>query len=90
MNELGQLIARRIALTGPISVADFMAEALRHPRLGYYRRAVALGAGGDFVTAPEISLMFGEILGGKSVEDALASAHTKAVQTFKEFGAKGE
>jgi multiple sugar transport system substrate-binding protein len=34
--------------------------------------------------------MFGEILGGKSVEDALASAHAKAVQTFKEFGAKGE
>lgn len=34
--------------------------------------------------------MFGEILGGKSPEDALASAHTKAVQTFKEFGAKGE
>ncbi len=34
--------------------------------------------------------MFGEILGGKSVEDAVASAHTKAVQTFKEFGAKGE
>ena len=34
--------------------------------------------------------MFGEILGGKSPEDALASAHAKAVQTFKEFGAKGE
>jgi multiple sugar transport system substrate-binding protein len=34
--------------------------------------------------------MFGEILGGKSVEDALASAHQRAVQTFKEFGAKGE
>jgi hypothetical protein len=34
--------------------------------------------------------MFGEILGGKSVEDALASGHAKAVQTFKEFGAKGE
>jgi multiple sugar transport system substrate-binding protein len=34
--------------------------------------------------------MFGEILGGKSVEDALASGHNKAVQTFKEFGAKGE
>jgi multiple sugar transport system substrate-binding protein len=34
--------------------------------------------------------MFGEILGGKPVEDALASAHAKAVQTFKEFGAKGE
>ena len=34
--------------------------------------------------------MFGEILGGKSVEDGLASAHARAVQTFKEFGAKGE
>ena len=37
MSELGRLIARRIALTGPISLADFMAEALGHPRLGYYR-----------------------------------------------------
>jgi multiple sugar transport system substrate-binding protein len=34
--------------------------------------------------------MFGEILGGKSVEDTLASAHDRAVRTFKEFGAKGE
>jgi len=63
LNELGRLIARRIALTGPIPVADFMAEALGHPRLGYYRRAPALGAPGDFITAPEISQMFGELLG---------------------------
>ena len=40
-SELGRLIARRIALTGPISVADFMAEALGHPRLGYYRQRAA-------------------------------------------------
>lgn len=62
-SELGRLIARRIALTGPISIADFMAEALGHPRLGYYRRAMPLGAAGDFTTAPEISQMFGELLG---------------------------
>ena len=62
-SELGRLIARRIALTGPISIADFMAEALGHPRLGYYRKALAVGAAGDFITAPEVSQMFGELLG---------------------------
>jgi NADH dehydrogenase [ubiquinone] 1 alpha subcomplex assembly factor 7 len=63
ITELGRLIARRIALTGPISIADFMAEALGHPRLGYYRAALPVGAAGDFTTAPEISQMFGELLG---------------------------
>jgi len=60
---LGRLIARRIALTGPITVAEFMAEALGHPTLGYYRRAPAVGGAGDFITAPEISQMFGELVG---------------------------
>jgi len=70
--ELGRLIARRIALTGPISLADFMAEALGHPRLGYYRRALPVGAAGDFTTAPEISQMFGELLGAWLAERWLA------------------
>ena len=72
ISELGRLIARRIALTGPISVADFMAEALGHPRLGYYRRARPLGAAGDFTTAPEISQMFGELIGAWLAERWLA------------------
>jgi NADH dehydrogenase [ubiquinone] 1 alpha subcomplex assembly factor 7 len=62
-SALGRLLARRIALTGPMSIADFMTEALGHPRLGYYRRALPVGAAGDFTTAPEVSQMFGELLG---------------------------
>jgi NADH dehydrogenase [ubiquinone] 1 alpha subcomplex assembly factor 7 len=72
MSELARLIAHRMALTGPISVADFMAEALGHPRLGYYRRARPIGAAGDFTTAPEISQMFGELVGAWLAERWLA------------------
>lgn len=80
MTELGGLIARRIALTGPISLADFMAEALGHPRLGYYRRAVPVGAAGDFTTAPEISQMFGELIGAWLAERWLAMGRPAPVR----------
>ncbi|TWB35843.1 class I SAM-dependent methyltransferase [Nitrospirillum pindoramense] len=56
-------LIHRIGREGPLRLSTFMAEALGHPTLGYYTTRDPLGAGGDFTTAPEISQMFGELLG---------------------------
>ena len=63
MTALAGILAARIAAAGPMSLADYMAECLLHPRHGYYTTRPPFGAEGDFITAPEISQMFGELLG---------------------------
>ncbi|MGR3593812.1 MAG: class I SAM-dependent methyltransferase [Limimaricola soesokkakensis] len=63
MTALREILLRRIAATGPISIAEYMTECLLHPVHGYYTTRDPLGSGGDFTTAPEISQMFGELLG---------------------------
>ena len=60
---LARHICAQIRRRGPMSVAEFMALALTHPQWGYYMRRPALGARGDFITAPEISQIFGELVG---------------------------
>jgi NADH dehydrogenase [ubiquinone] 1 alpha subcomplex assembly factor 7 len=63
VTALLDLLRRRIAIDGPLTVAQYMAEALGHPRHGYYIKRDPLGAAGDFTTAPEISQVFGELIG---------------------------
>lgn len=63
MSRLRDEIAALIAAEGPISVARYMELALGHPKLGYYVTRDPLGRAGDFITAPEISQMFGELIG---------------------------
>jgi SAM-dependent MidA family methyltransferase len=60
---LAALIRDRIAAEGPLQLDASMALCLGHPTLGYYTTRDPLGAAGDFTTAPEISQMFGELLG---------------------------
>ncbi|MCB1418757.1 MAG: SAM-dependent methyltransferase [Notoacmeibacter sp.] len=62
MSALKDRLLARIALTGPMSVADYFAACLFDPAHGYYTTRDPFGVEGDFTTAPEISQMFGELL----------------------------
>jgi len=63
MTALAEDLAALIASEGPIPVDRYMALALSHPRHGYYMTRDPFGAAGDFITAPEISQVFGELMG---------------------------
>ncbi len=66
--SLLERLRAEIEASGPISVAEYMHRCLNDPRDGYYATRPALGDQGDFITAPLISQMFGELLGLWAVE----------------------
>jgi len=63
MTDLLDILRRQIQLNGPMTVAAYMKLCLAHPEHGYYRKKDPFGPRGDFTTAPEISQMFGELIG---------------------------
>lgn len=76
--ELEHRLRRLIRAMGPIDLATFMALALADPKDGYYAAKVAIGPEGDFVTAPEVSQIFGELL-GLALADAWQAAGSPPV-----------
>ncbi len=63
MTPLGEILAARIRAHGPMRLDEYMQACLLHPEHGYYTTREPFGTAGDFTTAPEISQMFGEVLG---------------------------
>ncbi|SFS65632.1 SAM-dependent methyltransferase, MidA family [Sulfitobacter marinus] len=63
MSDLLDHIKAQIRANGPMRIDEYMATCLLHPTMGYYTTGDPFGVQGDFTTAPEISQMFGEMIG---------------------------
>lgn len=81
--SLRECITREIREKGSIDVASFIAHALYHPQQGYYATHNPIGPQGDFITAPEMTQVFGEILGAQIAYHAVSTGMTGPIQLIE-------
>ena len=82
---LREIITAQISAQGPMRLDDYISMCLLHPEHGYYTTRTPFGTQGDFITAPEISQMFGELI-GLSLATAWLDQGAPATFTFAELG----
>ncbi|KIN73679.1 class I SAM-dependent methyltransferase [Sulfitobacter guttiformis] len=83
--SLRDIISAQILAQGPMRIDDYMSICLLHPVHGYYTTHMPFGTAGDFITAPEISQMFGELV-GLSLAQAWLDQGAPATFTLAELG----
>ncbi|XP_060907464.1 protein arginine methyltransferase NDUFAF7, mitochondrial isoform X1 [Labrus mixtus] len=82
-------LTSKIKATGPITVAEYMREVLTNPVTGYYVRNNMLGPDGDFITSPEISQIFGELIGVWILSEWMGAGQPKQLQLVELGPGKG-
>lgn len=85
LSTLSGQLKKAIEVSGPLSVATYMRQCLTHPTLGYYNQQTPFGREGDFITSPEISQMFGELVGIWFITQWLSMSQPTSV-TLVELG----
>ena len=86
---LKRKIAERISLEGPISISKYMEICLWDPDEGYYSKKKIIGKDGDFVTSPELSQTFGELIGIWSLSQHLKKFTDKKLSILELGPGKG-
>ncbi|XP_041831977.1 protein arginine methyltransferase NDUFAF7, mitochondrial isoform X1 [Melanotaenia boesemani] len=82
-------LTSKIKATGPIPVAEYMREVLTNPVTGYYVKKDVLGPDGDFITSPEISQIFGELVGVWIVSEWMGAGRPGTLQLVELGPGKG-
>ena len=68
MEKIELKLTREINKNGYIPISKFMEISLSDPEDGYYIKQNPLGKKGDFITSPEITQIFGEVIGSWSID----------------------